>query len=68
MTARAETPWQEVGERCFRRRYASCDLNIGVVRGSDALLLIDTRCHDREAAELLDELRGCSARDRFAGS
>ena len=51
------TPWQEVGERCYRRRYASYDLNIGVVRGSDALLLIDTRCHDREATELLDELR-----------
>ena len=51
------TPWQEVGERCYRRRYESFDLNIGVVQGSDALLLIDTRCHDREAGELLDELR-----------
>jgi glyoxylase-like metal-dependent hydrolase (beta-lactamase superfamily II) len=50
-------PWQEVGERCYRRRYDSYDLNIGVVRGSDALLLFDTRCHDREAGELLDELR-----------
>src|SRR6476646_11133865 len=51
------TPWQEVGDRCYRRRYESFDLNIGVVRGSDALLLIDTRCHDREAGELLDELQ-----------
>jgi glyoxylase-like metal-dependent hydrolase (beta-lactamase superfamily II) len=51
------TPWQEVGERCYRRRYESYDLNIGVVQGSDALLLVDTRCHDREAAELLDEMR-----------
>jgi glyoxylase-like metal-dependent hydrolase (beta-lactamase superfamily II) len=50
-------PWQEVGERCYRRRYDSYDLNIGVVRGSDALLLIDTRCHGREASELLEELR-----------
>jgi glyoxylase-like metal-dependent hydrolase (beta-lactamase superfamily II) len=50
-------PWQEVGERCYRRRYESYDLNIGVVQGSDGLLLIDTRCHDREAGELLDELR-----------
>ena len=56
------TPWQEVGERCYRRRYESLDLNIGVVRGSDALLLIDTRCHDREAAELLDELRAFDTR------
>jgi glyoxylase-like metal-dependent hydrolase (beta-lactamase superfamily II) len=49
--------WQEVGDRCYRRRYENYDLNIGVVQGSDALLLVDTRCHDREAAELLDELR-----------
>jgi glyoxylase-like metal-dependent hydrolase (beta-lactamase superfamily II) len=51
------TPWQEVGERCYRRRYESFDLNIGVVQGSDGLLLFDTRCHAREAGELLDELR-----------
>jgi glyoxylase-like metal-dependent hydrolase (beta-lactamase superfamily II) len=57
MSAAAVSPWQEVGEHCYRRRYDSYDLNIGVVRGSDALLLIDTRCHDREAAELLDELK-----------
>ena len=62
MTARAETAWQEVGEGCYRRRYDSYDLNIGVVRGSDALLLVDTRCHDREAAELLDELRAFGTR------
>ena len=51
------TPWQEVGSRSYRRRYESYDLNVGVVQGSDALLLFDTRCHGREAAELLDELR-----------
>jgi glyoxylase-like metal-dependent hydrolase (beta-lactamase superfamily II) len=50
-------PWDEVGDGCFRRRYESYDLNIGVVRGADALLLFDTRCHDGEVAELLDELR-----------
>jgi glyoxylase-like metal-dependent hydrolase (beta-lactamase superfamily II) len=57
MTASAGSRWQEVGDRCYRRRYESYDLNIGVVRGAGALLLVDTRCHDREAAELLDELR-----------
>jgi glyoxylase-like metal-dependent hydrolase (beta-lactamase superfamily II) len=56
MTAGSEAPWQEVGDGCYRRRYDSYDLNIGVVRGSDALLLVDTRCHEREAAELLDDL------------
>ena len=33
------------------------DLNIGVVRGSDALLVVDTRADLRQADELLDELR-----------
>ena len=49
--------WDEVGDDCFRRRYDSFDLNIGVVRGSDGFLVIDTRCHAGEARELLDDLR-----------
>ncbi len=49
--------WDEVGEGCFRRRYQAFDLNIGVVRGSDALLVIDTRADLRQADELLDDLR-----------
>ena len=49
--------WDEVGPDCFRRRYQSFDLNIGVVRGADGLLIIDTRCHPGEARELLDDLR-----------
>jgi len=48
--------WQEVGDGCFRRRYRAFDLNIGVVRGSDSLLVIDTRANLREADELLDDL------------
>jgi glyoxylase-like metal-dependent hydrolase (beta-lactamase superfamily II) len=48
--------WQEVGDGCFRRRYQRFDLNIGVVRGSDALLVFDSRSNLREADELLDEL------------
>jgi glyoxylase-like metal-dependent hydrolase (beta-lactamase superfamily II) len=55
-------PWQEVGDGCYRRRYDSYDLNIGVVRGADALLVFDTRCHGGEVAELLDELRVFDAR------
>ena len=49
--------WDEVGDGCFRRRYQTFDLNIGVVRGSDALLVIDTRADLRQAEELLDDLR-----------
>ena len=48
--------WQEVGDGCFRRRYREFDLNIGVVRGSDALLVLDTRADLRQADELLRDL------------
>lgn len=50
------TVWDEVGDGCFRRRYARFDLNIGVVRGSDAMLVVDTRADLRQADELLVEL------------
>jgi glyoxylase-like metal-dependent hydrolase (beta-lactamase superfamily II) len=49
--------WDEVGDGCFRRRYESFDLNIGIVRGADGFFVIDTRCGPTEARELLDELR-----------
>ena len=49
--------WTEVGDGCFRRRYRAFDLNIGVVRGSDALLVVDTRADLRQADELLADLR-----------
>lgn len=55
--AGALAPWQEVGEGAYRRRYEQLDLNIGVVRGADALLVVDTRATHREARVLLDELR-----------
>ena len=48
--------WDEVGDGCFRRRYRRYDLNIGVVRGAEALLVIDTRGDLRQADELLDDL------------
>ena len=48
--------WDEVGDGCFRRRYRQFDLNIGVVRGADALLVLDTRADLRQADELLAEL------------
>lgn len=48
--------WQELGDCCFRRRYERFDLTIGVVRGSDALVVVDTRADLREAGELLADL------------
>lgn len=49
--------WQEVGDGVFRRRYGSYDVNCGVVLGSGACLLIDTRSHLGEAEELRQDLR-----------
>ncbi|MDQ4037880.1 MAG: MBL fold metallo-hydrolase [Actinomycetota bacterium] len=49
--------WQEVGDRVFVRRHASLDLNCGLVVGDDACLVIDTRLHLGEAADLIGAIR-----------
>jgi glyoxylase-like metal-dependent hydrolase (beta-lactamase superfamily II) len=49
--------WQEVGDRVYRRRYASLDLNVGAVVGADEVLVVDTRSFAAEAARLLADLR-----------
>jgi len=49
--------WQEVGDRVFVRRHASLDLNCGLVIGDDACLVIDTRLHLGEAADLIGAVR-----------
>jgi len=49
--------WQELGEGVFRRRYEFLDQNIGLVVGSEAVLLIDTRSHPGHAGELRSDLR-----------
>ena len=49
--------WQEVGDRVYRRRYGSLDLNVGAVVGADEVLVVDTRSFAAEAAQLLADLR-----------
>jgi glyoxylase-like metal-dependent hydrolase (beta-lactamase superfamily II) len=49
--------WQEVGDRVFRFRYRSYDLNVGAVVGDDEVLVVDTRSFAAEAARLLADLR-----------
>lgn len=49
--------WQEIGDRVWVRRYAFIDQTIGVVGGSDGLLVIDTRSSHRDAAELKADIR-----------
>jgi len=53
--------FDELGDRVFRRRYESLDLNIGVVLGADAVLLVDSRASHRQADQLRDELRSLTS-------
>ncbi len=50
-------PWREVGDRVFVRRHASFDLNVGLVVGDDACLVVDTRCSLTEGRELAEAVR-----------
>ncbi|MBG6237901.1 glyoxylase-like metal-dependent hydrolase (beta-lactamase superfamily II) [Mycetocola sp. CAN_C7] len=52
--------WTEVADRVFHRRYEPLDISIGVVAGDEGLLVVDTRCNPREAAELRTDLAGLS--------
>jgi glyoxylase-like metal-dependent hydrolase (beta-lactamase superfamily II) len=49
--------WREVGPGVYVRRYRELDLNVGLVLGDDAAMLVDTRSTHPEAAEILRELR-----------
>lgn len=48
--------FDELGDGVFRRRYESLDLNIGVVVGQQALLLVDSRASHLQADQLREEL------------
>lgn len=52
--------WTEIGVGCFARRYESFDVTIGVVVGTNGLLVVDTRSGPYEADELLSDLRELS--------
>jgi glyoxylase-like metal-dependent hydrolase (beta-lactamase superfamily II) len=51
------TPWREVADRVWVRRYEALDQTIGVIGAADGLVVIDTRASHRLADELRDELR-----------
>jgi glyoxylase-like metal-dependent hydrolase (beta-lactamase superfamily II) len=55
------TPWTEIGDRVFVRRYAFYDQNIGVVLGDGAGLVIDTRSTHVQGREILADLRELTA-------
>ena len=52
--------FDELGDGVYRRRYESLDLNIGVVIGAEAILLVDSRASHRQADQLIGELRTLS--------
>jgi glyoxylase-like metal-dependent hydrolase (beta-lactamase superfamily II) len=49
--------WAEVADGVLVRRHRSLDLNCGLVLGDGACLVIDTRSHLGEAADLADAVR-----------
>jgi glyoxylase-like metal-dependent hydrolase (beta-lactamase superfamily II) len=49
--------WAEVADGVLVRRHRSLDLNCGLIVGDDACLVVDTRAHLGEAAELADAVR-----------
>ena len=50
-------PWVEIADRVFTRRYRFYDQEIGVVLGDGEALVVDTRISERQAREVLDDLR-----------
>jgi glyoxylase-like metal-dependent hydrolase (beta-lactamase superfamily II) len=49
--------WQEVADGVLVRRHRSLDLNCGLIVGDGACLVVDTRSHLGEAAELIAAVR-----------
>ena len=49
--------WREVADGVLVRRHAELDLNCGLVLGDGACLVIDTRAHLGEAADLIAAVR-----------
>ena len=58
------SPWREVADRVWIRRYEALDQTIGVIgdHGGELLLVVDTRASHRLADELRDEMRALPGR------
>jgi glyoxylase-like metal-dependent hydrolase (beta-lactamase superfamily II) len=50
------SPWLEIGDRVFVRRYRFYDQGIVAVLGGDSALVVDTRTTPAQAREILDDL------------
>lgn len=49
--------WDEIADRCWVRRYPEWDVNVGVLAGSDGLLVVDTRGTREQGESLRDDVR-----------
>ena len=56
------SPFDELGDGVFRRRYESLDLNIGLVLGEAGVIVIDTRASHDQADELRAEIMSLTSK------
>lgn len=61
MASTVPSPWTELADGVFVRRYAFFDQGVGLVLGDGAALVIDTRTTPAHARELLAEIRALTA-------
>ena len=61
MTATATEQWREVGDRVFARRHRAFDLNVGLVLGQGACLVVDTHGSEAQGRELAAAVRRVTA-------
>jgi glyoxylase-like metal-dependent hydrolase (beta-lactamase superfamily II) len=50
-------PWSEVADRVYVRRHRSMDLNVSLVVGDGACLVVDTRASEQQGRDLADAIR-----------
>jgi glyoxylase-like metal-dependent hydrolase (beta-lactamase superfamily II) len=50
--------WIEIADGVYQARYEPLDISVCLVRGEAGLLLVDTRCNPREAAEVMTDVAG----------
>jgi Zn-dependent hydrolases, including glyoxylases len=50
-------PWTEVADRVYVRRHKSMDLNVSLIVGEGACLVVDTRATEKEGQDLVEAVR-----------
>ncbi|MGH3356782.1 MAG: MBL fold metallo-hydrolase, partial [Nocardioidaceae bacterium] len=49
--------WTEIADRCWVRRYPEWNVNVGLLAGTDGLLVVDTRASRAMGTALRDDVR-----------